>query len=668
MPKIKWQNYIDKILEISESLSDRSAFKIFNLLATSLIITLILSSLLVEYRDDLSEFNVGNVSPITFHSHQDLVIEVDNIEAKKSLTSDPQMLSEKMYYQVDKGDLIIRAGEIISPIQSLKIKSLINNLDSSHFFSSLIGYFLILTLSLGALYAFTKSTFPNFRLNDRDLLILSLVLIGTASIIKIFSLLATFVNLGSETIYSSSFMLAAPFAMGGILLQVIFGSASVVFFTLSISLIYSVFVRESLPILTIIIIGNIIGSLKIRNCPRRSAFLEAGAWVAASNLLITFLFIIINPDFDMKGFNATFSESENIYKLIFAIFGGFSAGLISTGVTPIIEFIGGYITDIKLLELASLDRPILNQLAEDAPGTWNHSMVIGQLSEVAATAIGANGLLARVGAYYHDIGKMKKAQYFVENQTSKENKHDKLAPSMSALIIKAHVKDGMDIAEEIRLPKAISDFIPQHHGTSLISYFYDKALKEAEDGELVDEAVYRYGGPKPQTKEAGILMLADTIEASSRTITDPSPAKIQGLVQKVINKIFASGELNESNLTLRDLNIIAKSFTRVLTGIYHKRISYSAPAEKVRNEHDNKNSTSDAGKKVVKQNVDKNIEKVHEKREDKKSTAEAKNDHSEKSQDSHKLSEGDQGKTDEGGERKGAENSNKDALKRLGIN
>jgi putative nucleotidyltransferase with HDIG domain len=263
--------------------------------------------------------------------------------------------------------------------------------------------------------------------------------------------------------------------------------------------------------------------------------------------------------------------------------GGLSA-LLAVAITPIIEYFGEYASDMRLIEMATLDHPLLKELSIQAPGTWNHSMVIGMMVESAAATIGANPVVCRVGAYFHDIGKSKKPLYFVENQSAGENRHDKLSPSMSALIIRAHVKDGIDLARRHRLPKVIEDMIPQHHGTSVIDYFYDKARKEAEelgeDPENVDRSLYQYPGPRPQTKEAGLLMLADGIEAAARTLTDPSQDRIQGMVQKMLNKVFASGELNECELTLRDLHLIAKSFTRVLTGIYHQRIAYAEPAEK----------------------------------------------------------------------------------------
>lgn len=264
--------------------------------------------------------------------------------------------------------------------------------------------------------------------------------------------------------------------------------------------------------------------------------------------------------------------------------GGAISGVVAVGVTPIIEYLFGYASDMRLIEMATLDHPLLKEVSVQAPGTWNHSMVIGMMVESAADAIGANPVVCRVGAYFHDIGKTTKPLYFVENQTPGENRHDKLSASMSALIIRAHVKDGIELARKHRLPRVIEDLIAQHHGTSKIEFFYEKARKEAEDAgndpESVDKTLFSYPGPRPQTREAGLLMLADGIEAAARTLSDPSFDRIQGMVQKMINKVFASGELDECELTLRDLHVIAKCFTRVLTGIYHQRVAYAEPAEK----------------------------------------------------------------------------------------
>jgi putative nucleotidyltransferase with HDIG domain len=238
-----------------------------------------------------------------------------------------------------------------------------------------------------------------------------------------------------------------------------------------------------------------------------------------------------------------------------AVLNGFLSPILTIGLLPLFESTFGLTTDITLLE-----------------GTYHHSIMIGTLAEEAAKSINANSLLARVGSYYHDIGKMLKPEYFVENQMGAKNKHEKLAPSMSALILEAHVKEGRELAEANGLPECLIEFITGHHGSSVMSYFYDKAKKQ-EEGD-VDIEDYRYPGPKPIAKEVAIVMLADSVEAASRTLEDPTPARIQGLVRKIIFARFESGELDACDLTLRDLHLIEESFIRVLTGIFHRRIAY----------------------------------------------------------------------------------------------
>jgi hypothetical protein len=269
----------------------------------------------------------------------------------------------------------------------------------------------------------------------------------------------------------------------------------------------------------------------------------------------------------------------------------------------------GYTTDIKLLELGNLDQPLLRELMVQSPGTYHHSVIISNMVEATAKAIQANPLLAKVSAYYHDIGKIRKPLYFIENQQGYENKHEKLAPSMSSLILISHAKDGVELAKEHKLGREITDIIQQHHGTSLISYFYHKAQERAlsKSGKMVDikEEDFRYPGPKPQTKEAGLVMLADMIEAASRSLADPTPSRIQGMVQKIINKVFSDGQLDECELTLKDLHEIAKGFNKTLGGIFHHRIEYpeGAPSagKKARNDNTDQIAPEDAGPK--KQNV-----------------------------------------------------------------
>jgi putative nucleotidyltransferase with HDIG domain len=256
-----------------------------------------------------------------------------------------------------------------------------------------------------------------------------------------------------------------------------------------------------------------------------------------------------------------------------AALNGFLSPILTIGLLPLFETTFKLTTDITLLELSDLNRPLLKRLALEAPGTYHHSIMIGTLAEEAAKAINANSLLARVGSYYHDIGKMLKPEYFVENQMGARNKHEKLAPSMSALILEAHVKEGKELAEENGLPECIIEFITGHHGTGIMTYFYEKAKQQKGDNEINIEE-YRYPGPKPRAKEVAIVMLADSVEAASRTLEDPTPARVRNLVKKISSTKFDSGELEGCDLTLRDLHLIEESFTRVLLGTYHRRIAY----------------------------------------------------------------------------------------------
>jgi cyclic-di-AMP phosphodiesterase PgpH len=248
-----------------------------------------------------------------------------------------------------------------------------------------------------------------------------------------------------------------------------------------------------------------------------------------------------------------------------------------TALLPWIEKLFDVQTDLSLLELGDASHALLQELARRAPGTYNHSINVASLGEAAAEAIGANGLLVRVGAYFHDIGKMVKPGYFVENQGQAPSRHESLMPAMSTLVIIAHVKDGAELARRHHLPQSLIDFIEQHHGTTLVEYFYDQAAKQSAndpDRGEVDETSFRYPGPKPQRKEAAVMMMADAVESASRTLVDPTPARIEGLVHELARKRLLDGQFDECGLTLRELSLIEESLAKSLTAVYHSRIKY----------------------------------------------------------------------------------------------
>ncbi len=259
-----------------------------------------------------------------------------------------------------------------------------------------------------------------------------------------------------------------------------------------------------------------------------------------------------------------------------------AAGFLMTGLLPFIEHLFGVLTDLSLLELGDVAHPLLQELVRRAPSTYNHSITVGSIAEAAAESIHARGLLCRVGAYFHDIGKMLKPGYFVENQGQEANRHEDLAPAMSTLVIIAHIKDGADLARQHHLPQPIIDMINQHHGTTLVEFFYERAAEQKQsdpNGGEVDQSTYRYPGPKPQTKEAAVLMLADNVESASRTLVDPTPKRIESLVREVAERRLHGGQFDESGLTLRELRTIEKSMVMSLISIYHGRIKYPEKAE-----------------------------------------------------------------------------------------
>jgi cyclic-di-AMP phosphodiesterase PgpH len=314
----------------------------------------------------------------------------------------------------------------------------------------------------------------------------------------------------------------------------------------------------------------------VNKARKRSKVIQAGVIAGFLQLIALIL---------LEGF---WINQPERYSII--LINGLVSGVVVLGVLPFFEYILQTVTNISLLELADFNHPILQRLVLEAPGTYHHSLIVGNLSDTACTAIGANGLLARIGAYYHDIGKLQKPEYFIENQDVKKNAHDALSPTMSKLIIMNHVKEGLELAKKHSLSPLLWDFIQQHHGNSLVYYFYRRALEGNIDDQEVSEEGFRYPGPKPNTKETAIVLLADSVEAATRSLKDPAPDKIEEVVHKVINNKFIDGQLDECELTLKDIEKISSVFSKILSGIYHSRLNYP---QETRNENNYKKSTKE---------------------------------------------------------------------------
>ena len=376
------------------------------------------------------------------------------------------------------------------------------------------------------------------------------------------------------SIPGNSILFGIPLASSAMIACMFLGYNNAIFLAIAFPVCTSFVFPNKFEFLIYFLLSSAMAAYWAQHCRERKVLIKAGVKLGVLNMVLAAILDIYLGEYFKIGF---------VWDLVFAFIGGIGAGAVTTGLAPLFEIAFGYTSDIKMLEFANLDQPILKRLMLEAPGTYHHSVIVGSMAEAAAAEIGLNPLAAKVCGYYHDIGKLKKPLYFIENQLNGKNKHDKLAPSMSSLILISHIKEGVELARQNKLGDMIINTIQQHHGTSLISYFYEKAKKlKGDDSVKIED--FRYPGPKPQTWMAGLIMLADVVEAASRTLENPTPSKIQLHVQTTINRIFAEEELDECDLTLKNLHNIAKSFNKILNGIYHHRIEYPGKNQ-IGNEH-----------------------------------------------------------------------------------
>ncbi|MBI5047988.1 MAG: HDIG domain-containing protein [Deltaproteobacteria bacterium] len=513
---------------------------------------------------------VGGIAAVLFSKNISFIgysykvgdIAVANVTADQNITIEGA--------DIKQGESIVRAGDKVTEdiIKRLRVAQ-----EASYgkgFFISTIGIFFFIIILFYSAYTFSAKNIRKFASSPKDVLLMGVVLVTILVLAKLSLFVAKSIETTFPVISSHVYLYLLPIAAGPMLIRLFLNSETALVFAAVISLISGIFLEGSLNLAAYFFIGGIIAAKGIRHATQRVTITKAGIILGFVNILTIVSLIIINGRWSVR---------EDIFTVLFGFIGGQITSVIVTGIAPIFEMVFGYTTNIRHLELARMDHPLLKELALHAPGTYHHSIIIGSMVEAAAEAINANPLLAKVSAYYHDIGKVKNPLYFIENMRG-ENRHDILTPDISARILISHVTEGVELAQDHRLGEEIIDIIQQHHGTSLISYFYQKAKnKEGITIAEVNEKDFRYPGPKPRTKEAGLVMLADAVEAASKTIPDPTAAKIHNMVQKIINKIFVDGQLDECELMLKDLNIIAKSFNRALAGMFHQRIEYPEPAD-----------------------------------------------------------------------------------------
>jgi putative nucleotidyltransferase with HDIG domain len=476
-----------------------------------------------------------------------------------------------VFFQIKKGEVIVREGQRIDEAALLKMKGQLRKqglevLVTSIGLACLLGVFFFMAYRM--IISGCRMAIDNWR----DLAFLTALLALSFLSIRTADLVTQLLASGVPAVNPRSALLAIPLAAAPMMIGLVLGAQVSILFTLVQASLVALFLEGGPGLALYFAVAGLWSSQSQRISHKRWDLIRLGLVLGLINLVGLTALRMMQDHFFVW---------ENLADMVFGFSGGVLTGVVVTGFSPLVEKFFGYTTEMGLLERASMDQPLLRELTVQAPGTYHHSIIVGNMVEAAAEAIGAKPLLARVSAYYHDIGKTQKPLYFIENQLGGENKHEKLAPSMSALILISHIKDGVELARQARLEEPIVDIIQQHHGTRLISFFYQKALElKGNDPAAVSLEDFRYPGPKPQTKEAGLVMLADAIEAASRTLVDPAPARILGLVHRIINDTFSDGQLDECELTLKDLNRIAVSFNKTLNGIFHHRIEYPGPSAK----------------------------------------------------------------------------------------
>ena len=485
---------------------------------------------------------------------------VPNYELTKNRTMEAMDAMEPTIYRVQRGESIVRQGELVTQEQQLKLQALGQRQTDFFRHTHFVGLLCMAFIIAAGLF-FSPSGKPSVAINQKDLVFIALLVAGVALSSKGLMMLGQSLVEINPTFSPETLAYAMPLAGLAGLSAMLFSTRRYVTTGLLLAFFSAAMYKGSLALFLFYFLSAMWNTwLIVRTQSRQDVVLTIFPLLAG-------LYVMWAGATFMQGGVHTRYLQEAV--AVFA--GGLLSMFVVFALSPLMEMMFGYVTRFRLMELLNLDQPILRELMITAPGTYHHSLIVSQLVESGAKAIDANGMLCKVAALYHDVGKISRPDYFIENQFGRENPHDKLAPSMSALVLMSHVKRGVELAQEHRLGPEITEIIRQHHGTNLISFFYQKALSL---GETPSEADFRYAGPKPQTREAALIMLADIVEASSRTLDDPTPNRLQLHINSVIKSMFSCGQLDETDLTMKDLNRLSKSFLHVLVGLFHQRIKY----------------------------------------------------------------------------------------------
>jgi putative nucleotidyltransferase with HDIG domain len=477
---------------------------------------------------------------------------------------------EPLIVRIPKGKMLLRRGEVVSEDAARTLEGFHVARREVTSGKALLGNLLFTALLLFFMSRYVFLYQRSYRM-ERHLFALMVVMmvIGLLADRAFMWLVEHVVDTLQMMPYAdpSFYRFMMPMAAGAMLMALLGNGRIGMAFALFYVPVFGMMMEWDPPLLLFCLVSNLAAIYGITAYRRRTALIRAGILLGGINAVT------------VLALQSVMGQTPPISHLVFQMGCGFTGGVLVAALAsfllPVLEALFNILTDVRLLELSNLNNPLLRRLAMEAPGSYNHSVIVGTLAEAAAESIGANALFCRVAAYYHDVGKMLKPQYFIENQRESNNRHDSLSPHMSALVIASHVKEGYELARSYGLPQQVLDIIPQHHGTRKINFFYQKAKKsENPQVEEVRESDYRYPGPTPQTKEAAIFMLSDSIEAAARTLEDPSPSRFKGLIRKIVSDVVLDEQFSQCDLTFSDLEKVSNAFLKTLVSIYHHRVDY----------------------------------------------------------------------------------------------
>ena len=483
-----------------------------------------------------------------------------NLKVDKMLTNRAKKDAESMSSNIvkyKKGQVIVRKDDNVTPEQIEMLKKLdLINVKGKIDFPFLISMFIVMcilgTIFFIYLYNYQKEIFYS----RSDLILLGIIFIMTLLMARGFTEVSVYL---------------IPIALAAILISILLNVSLAVFTNIILTSLIGIITHGDVNFIYLSLIGGTFAAFAVSRADQRKKLALAGTAISLTYGLLIMCFGIVNKEeFSRLIIDSGIGVVNGLFSIVLAI-----------GTLPFWESTFNVITPLKLLELSNPNQPLIKRLLLEAPGTYHHSLLVGNLAEVATEAIGGNALLARVAAYFHDIGKLKRPYFFKENQYT-DNPHERMTPSLSTLVITSHTRDGVELAEQYSIPLAIRDIIKQHHGTTLVAYFFHKAKQSERLENLAKQESFRYEGPRPTTKEAAVVMLADSVEAAVRSMSDKCEGKIEGLVRKIIKDKLEDGQLDLCDLTLKDLDLIARSFMNVLNGCFHGRIEYPEITDKAK--------------------------------------------------------------------------------------